>query len=131
MANFIVIGAGRVGSIVAGDLSNAGHNVCCVDKDRDALLNLGVEFNGQTVLGLGFDCETLEKAGVEECDTFIACTRSDNVNLMACEVAKRLYGVDRVIARLFNPVRVEVYEELGIENICGTELIAKEIIKIV
>ena len=128
MANIIVIGAGRVGSSVAVDLSNDGHNVCCIDKEKKALSNLGLDFSGQVVFGLGFDCETLEKAGVEDCDIVIACTQSDNVNLMACEVAKRLYGVERAIARLFNPVRQEVYDELGVENICGTQLIADAII---
>ena len=128
MANIIVIGAGRVGSSVASDLSSEGHNVCCIDKNKSALANLGLDFNGQVVFGLGFDCDVLERAGVESCDIFIACTQSDNVNLMACEVAKRLYGVKRAIARLYNPVREEVYEEFGIENICGTQLVADSII---
>ena len=129
MSNIIVIGAGRVGSSVANELSVEGHNICCIDKDPTTFANLGSDFNGTVVRGLGFDAETLERAGVKDCDILIACTQSDNANLMACEVAKRLYGVKRVIARLYNPTRLEVYEELGIENICGTRLTADSIIE--
>lgn len=127
MLNIIIVGCGRVGSHLANDLSNEGHNVCIIDKDSSTFSSLGNDFNGQIIFGLGFDGDTLEKAGVDDCDILIACTQSDNVNLMTCEVAKRLYGVNRVIARLYNPTRLEVYEELGIEYICGTTLIANAI----
>ena len=129
MSNVIVIGCGRVGSQLAEGLSMQGHNVVCVDKNASAFDVLGNDFNGVTVQGLGFDLDTLERAGADDCDVLVACTQSDNVNLMACEVAKRLCGVERVIARLYNPTRLEVYEELGIEYICGTALIAKAILK--
>lgn len=127
MKNVIVIGCGRVGSQLAEELSWQGNNVCCVDKNPETFKNLGVDFNGQVILGLGFDGDTLIKAGIDECDVLIATTQSDNVNLMCCEVAKRLFGVKRVIARLYNPTRLEVYEELGIDYICGTDLIANAI----
>lgn len=129
MSDIVVIGCGRVGSQLAEGLSLSGHNVSVIDKDPAAFELLGSDFNGVTVLGVGFDVETLEKAGIEDCDVLVACTQSDNVNLMACEVAQRLCGVERVIARLYNPTRLEVYEQLGIEHICGTTLIAKAILK--
>lgn len=129
MSNIIVIGCGRVGSQLAEGLSLQGHNVSCIDKNSAAFEALGSDFNGVKIQGLGFDVDTLERAGSEDCDVVVACTQSDEVNLMACEVAKRLCGVDRVIARLYNPTRLEVYEELGIEYICGTTLIAKAILK--
>lgn len=129
MSNIIVIGCGRVGSQLAEGLSLSGHNVSVVDKNPKAFEYLGSDFNGTTVTGVGFDVDTLEKAGIDDCDILIACTQSDNVNLMACEVAKRLCGIDRVIARLYNPTRLEVYEELGIEYIVGTSLIAKAILR--
>lgn len=129
MSNIVVIGCGRVGSQLSEGLSLSGHNVSVIDKNPQAFELLGSDFNGVTVLGIGFDVETLEKAGIEDCDVMVACTQSDNVNLMACEVAKRLCGVERVIARLYNPTRLEVYEQLGIEYICGTTLIAKAILK--
>ena len=129
MSNVIVIGCGRVGSQLAEGLSLQGHNVYCVDKNPKAFTALGSDFNGVTVAGIGFDVDTLERAGAEDCDVLVACTQSDNVNLMSCEVGKRLLGIDRVIARLYNPMRLEVYEKLGIEYICGTSLIARAIQK--
>lgn len=129
MSNIIVIGCGRVGSQLAEGLSLQGHNVSCIDKTLSSFDALGSDFNGIKVLGLGFDVDTLEKAGSDDADIVVACTQSDNVNLMCCEVAKRLCGVGRVIARLYNPTRLEVYEKLGIDYICGTTLIAKAIMK--
>lgn len=129
MSNIIVIGCGRVGSQLAESLSLAGHNVSVIDKDRKAFEFLGSDFSGVTLCGIGFDVDTLEKAGSDDADILIACTSSDNVNLMACEVAKRLCGIPRVIARLYNPTRLEVYEELGIEYIVGTALIAKALVR--
>ncbi|MFR3092590.1 MAG: potassium channel family protein, partial [Eggerthella lenta] len=103
MSNVIVVGCGRVGSQLANMLSDNGNNVCVIDKNADAFANLGRNFNGSTVQGLGFDEETLVKAGVEDCDVIAAVTQFDNTNLMVAEVGSRLYGVPHVIARLYNP----------------------------
>ena len=102
MSNVIVVGCGRVGSQLANMLSDNGNNVCVIDKNADAFANLGRNFNGSTVQGLGFDEETLVKAGVEDCDVIAAVTQFDNTNLMVAEVGSRLYGVPHVIARLYN-----------------------------
>lgn len=125
MNNVIVVGCGRVGSRLANMLSNNGDNVCVIDKNPDAFDNLGRMFNGSIVQGLGFDEETLKKAGVEDCDAVCAVTESDNANLMVTEVASRLFDVPHVIARLYNPEHERAYMQLGIDYVCGTTLVAE------
>ncbi|MEG1561702.1 MAG: NAD-binding protein, partial [Raoultibacter sp.] len=100
MSNVIVVGCGRVGSQLASMLSENDSNVCVIDRRAEAFINLGRDFNGSTLQGVGFDEETLLKAGVEECDVVAAVTQLDNTNLMVAEVASRLFGVPHVIARL-------------------------------
>lgn len=126
MLNVIVVGCGRVGSRLAGMLSDNGDNVCVVDWHADAFNNLGQNFNGSTVQGLGYDEDTLVKAGIEDCDVVAAVTRSDNANLMITEVASRLYDVSHVIARLYDHEHERAYMQLGIDYVCGTTLVAEE-----
>ena len=127
MQNIIVVGCGRVGSQLATLLSDNGCNVCVVDRSADAFANLGRGFNGSTVQGIGFDESVLLRAGVEEADVVAAVTQYDNANLMCAEVAKRLYGVPHVIARLYNPDHERAYMQLGLDYVCGTSLVAEEI----
>ena len=127
MHNVIVVGCGRVGSRLAGMLSDNGANVCVVDVKADAFSNLGRNFNGSTVQGLGYDEDTLVKAGIEDCDVVAAVTQSDNANLMTTEVASRLYNVPHVIARLYNHDHERAYMQLGIDYVCGTTLVAEEV----
>ena len=127
MSNVIVVGCGRVGSQLASMLSDNGANVCVIDLKADAFANLGRNFNGSTVHGVGFDEDTLVKAGVDECDVMAAVTQSDNANLMCAEVASRLFGVPHVIARLYNPDHERAYMQLGIDYVCGTSLVAEDI----
>ena len=127
MRNVIVVGCGRVGSRLAGMLSDNGANVCVVDIKADAFSNLGRNFNGSTVQGLGYDEDTLVKAGIEDCDVVAAVTQSDNANLMTTEVASRLYNVPHVIARLYNPAHERAYMQLGLDYVCGTTLVAEEV----
>ena len=127
MSNVIVVGCGRVGSQLANMLSDNGSNVCVIDRNVDAFANLGRNFNGSTIQGVGFDEETLEKAGVDECDVVAAVTQLDNTNLMCCEVASRLFGVPHVIARLYNPDHERAYMQLGIDYVCGTSLVAEDV----
>ena len=119
MSNVIVVGCGRVGSQLANMLSDNGNNVCVIDKNVNAFANLGRNFNGSTVQGVGFDEETLVKAGVEDCDVMAAVTQFDNTNLMCAEVGSRLFGVPHVIARLYNPDHERAYMQLGIDYVCG------------
>lgn len=127
MSNVIVVGCGRVGSQLASMLSDDGSNVCVIDRNADAFANLGRNFNGSTVQGVGFDEETLSKAGVDECDVLAAVTQFDNTNLMCAEVASRLFDVPHVIARLYNPDHERAYMQLGIDYVCGTSLVAEEV----
>ncbi|MDO4182747.1 MAG: TrkA family potassium uptake protein [Coriobacteriia bacterium] len=128
MSNVIVVGCGRVGSQLATTLSDGGHNVSVVDRVADSFRNLGQGFNGSTVMGVGFDEEVLVKSGVEECDILAAVTASDTANLMTCEVAKRLFHVPHVMARLYNPDHERAYSQLGLDYVCGTTLVAEEMV---
>ncbi len=127
MNNVIVVGCGRVGSQLANMLSDNGNNVCVIDKQADAFANLGRNFNGSTIQGMGFDEEVLMRAGIEECDVLAAVTHLDNANLMCAEVASRLYDVPHVIARLYNPDHERSYMQLGIDYVCGTSLVAEDV----
>jgi trk system potassium uptake protein TrkA len=108
-------------------LSENGSNVCCIDRNADAFANLGRNFNGTTIQGIGFDEEVLISAGIETCDVLAAVTQLDNANLMCAEVASRIFGVKHVIARLYNPDRERTYMQLGIDYVCGTSLVADDI----
>lgn len=127
MSNIIVVGCGRVGSQLANMLSDGGNNVCCIDRSVDAFANLGRNFNGSTIQGVGFDEDVLMRAGIEECDVLAAVTQYDNANLMCAEVAGRLFDVPHVIARLYNTDHERAYNQLGIDYVCGTALVAEEI----
>ena len=127
MANVIVVGCGRVGSSLATMLSSNGRNVCVIDTKADAFSALGRNFNGATLQGLGFDEGVLVRAGIEDCDVVAAVTSNDNTNLMVVEVARRIFGVEHAIARLYNTNRERAYGQLGIDYVCGTSLIAEEV----
>lgn len=127
MSNVIVVGCGRVGSQLANMLSNNGNNVCVIDRRVSAFGNLGRNFNGATIHGIGFDEDVLRQAGIEECDVLAAVTERDNANLMTAEVASRLFGVPHVIARLTNPDHERAYMQLGLDYVCGTSLVAEEV----
>ncbi|MDZ4168452.1 MAG: NAD-binding protein [Coriobacteriia bacterium] len=126
--NVIVVGCGRVGSQLATLLSIEGNNVAVIDKDADSFRRLGSAFNGVTIRGLGFDEEVLLEAGVEEADVFAAVTNLDNTNLMAAEVARKLFHVPHVVARLYNPQRERTYQQLDLDYVCGTTLVAESLL---
>lgn len=125
--NIIVVGCGRVGASLARILDTPENEVSVVDVDRAAFSHLTSEFQGRCVVGQGFDEDALREAGIDEADAFAAVTSLDNVNLMASEVARRLYKVPHVITRLVNPSRMELYRQLGLDYICDTELVAEGI----
>ncbi len=123
--NVVVVGCGRVGSQLATLLSVEGHNVVVIDKNPESFRRLGTAFNGVTLTGLGFDEDVLEEAGIRDADAFAAVTDLDNTNLMAAEVARKLFSVPHVVARLYNPVRERTYQQLGLDYVCGTTLVAE------
>jgi trk system potassium uptake protein TrkA len=121
----IIVGCGRVGAQIANMLSKEGHNVVIIDRNNHAFNRLGPNFNGITLTGVGYDEEILRKAGIEKADAFAAVTNSDNANIIAAQVAKTIFKVPRVITRIYDPKREEIYEEFGLEVIGGTTLLAR------
>lgn len=120
----VIAGSGRVGAALAKWLADDGHDVTVIDSNQGALDRLGKAFNGATLLGVAYDVDILRRAGLDSEDTFVAVTDNDNANLMAVEVAKSVFGVERAIARLYDPNREESYRALGIQHVTGTKLIA-------
>jgi trk system potassium uptake protein TrkA len=118
----IILGCGRVGSTLALMLTSEKHEVTVIDKDPEAFRRLGENFQGRTVVGLGIDEEVLKDAGIEDADAFFAVTNGDNTNIMASQMAKRCFGVPKVFARIYDPLRAEVYRRVGIEAICMTTI---------
>jgi trk system potassium uptake protein TrkA len=116
----VIVGCGRVGAQLAGLLVADGHQVTVVDKDSGSFGRLGSDFPGELVQGTGIDEEVLLRAGVAEADAVVAVTNGDNTNVMAAQVAKEIFGVPRVICRINDPLREEIFRSLGLETICPT-----------
>ncbi|HEV3123756.1 MAG TPA: TrkA family potassium uptake protein [Candidatus Dormibacteraeota bacterium] len=116
----VIVGCGRVGSTLARRLAGEGHDVSIVELNVAAFNRLGEDFSGNMVPGNGLDEQTLRRAGIEKADAFAAVTNGDNRNLMMAQVAKEIFRVPRVITRVYDPIRAQVYQELGLETICST-----------
>jgi trk system potassium uptake protein TrkA len=116
----IIIGCGRVGEQLARLLVDEGHQVSVIDYDSSALDRLGPGFKGQRIVGVGFDRDVLMKAGIEQADAFAAASSSDNANIVAARIAHNIFHVPRVVARLFDPQRAEIYRRLGMLTISST-----------
>jgi trk system potassium uptake protein TrkA len=129
LMNVVVVGCGRVGSQLATMLSVEGHNVTVIDRNDEAFKRLGSTFNGVTITGLGFDEAVLEEAGIRDADAFAAVTDLDNTNLMSAEVARKLFGVPHVVTRLYNPQRERTYQQLDLDYVCGTTLVAESLLE--
>lgn len=123
----VIAGCGRVGSDLALSLSEEGHDVSVIDSRPGVFERLGTTFNGTTHEGLGYDVRVLKAAGIELADAFIAATDSDNANAMAVQVAERVFGVPKTIARLDDPAREEAYRTLGVHFVPGAKLTSKVI----
>lgn len=123
----VIVGCGRVGSQLAVMLSGAGHDVVIIDSNPQAFRRLGAVFNGITITGLGFDEQVLREAGIEKADAFAAVTELDNTNLMTAEVASKIFGVKKVITRLYHPDREATYRRLDVDYVCGTTIVASKI----
>jgi len=116
----IIMGCGRVGEQVARLMADEGHDVVVIDKDAAALARLGPHFKGRTVKGIGFDRHVLLEAGIEQADAFAATSSSDNVNIIAARIARNIFHVPKVVARLYDPRRAEIYRRLGLITISST-----------
>ncbi|MFS8584912.1 MAG: TrkA family potassium uptake protein [Acidimicrobiia bacterium] len=117
----VIVGCGRVGSGLAGILDQRGHSVAVVDKDPTAFRRLDPGFGGRTVVGVGFDRDRLEAAGVREAAAVAAVTSGDNSNIVTARVARETFGVERVVARIYDPRRAAIYERLGIPTIATVQ----------
>ncbi len=127
----IIMGCGRVGARVAGELDADGHEVVVIDTDALAFRRLPEGFAGRTVVGDGVDKDVQREAGAEHADVFVAVTQGDNRNAMAAQVAQHLLGVRRAVARIYDPVREEVYRELGLRTVSPTITVAQQILRAV
>jgi trk system potassium uptake protein TrkA len=125
----IIMGCGRVGARLAGLLDEAGNNVTVLDTDSYAFRRLPSGFKGRALVGNGIDEEALKRAGIEQADVFFALTQGDNRNIMASQLARHIFGVKRVVCRIYDPLRQEMYESLGIEAISPTTLFADILMK--
>lgn len=113
----IIVGCGRIGSMLANDLSREGHNVTVIDRHNENLDKLGSGFNGITIEGIGIDEDVLLKAGIKQADAFLAVSQEDNINIMAAQIAKNIYHVPKVIARNYKPELNDFYTKLGLDTI--------------
>jgi len=121
----IIMGCGRVGAQLASLLEKEGHQITTLDKNENSFRRLPSDFQGTALLGNGLDEEVLKKAGIEETDAFIAVTQGDNRNVMAAQIAKEIYGVSKVICRIYDPLRSDLYTMLGLEAISPTTVFAQ------
>jgi trk system potassium uptake protein TrkA len=117
----VVVGCGRVGSGLARILEDSGHTVAVVDKNQKAFRRLPEGFGGKTIVGVGFDRDLLRQAGIEDAGALAAVTSGDNSNIMVARTAREVFGLERVIARIYDPRRAAIYERLGIPTIATVQ----------
>ena len=123
--NVVIMGSGRIGGTLANTLGAEGHNVTIIDVDPTAFERyLAADFSGQTILGDGIDEDVLREAGIDRAEAFVACAHGDNHNLMAAQIAKVTFGVKRVVCRCNDPVRAEVYKDVGLVTVSPSRIAA-------
>lgn len=123
------MGCGRVGSALAKSLESLGHSVAVIDRDVAAFRRLSTNFTGDRVTGIGFDRDTLVEAGIERAEAFAAVSSGDNSNIIAARVARETFGVDNVVARIYDPNRAAVYQKLGIPTVATVRWTADQVIR--
>ena len=121
----VIMGCGRVGAQLAGLLDADGHDITILDVDAYSFRRLAPTFGGTALIGNGVDEAALKRAGIEEADVFVALTQGDNRNVMAAQIAKHIFDVPRVICRIYDPLRQELYDTLGIEAYSPTTIFAQ------
>jgi len=122
---YLIVGCGRVGSALAKLLDSDGHEVIVVDENAAAFKRLGPKFRGHEVVGTGIDYDVLKRAGAASADGFVAVTNGDNRNIMAALIAQRMFKIKRIVARIYDPPRGQMYRELGVQTVCPTTVGAK------
>jgi trk system potassium uptake protein len=127
--HFVILGCGRVGASLARALERAGHEVAVIDQDETSFRRLGGEFSGRRVTGIGFDKDTLEAAGIRSAYAFAAVSSGDNSNILAARVARETYGIEHVVARIYDPGRAEIYQRLGIPTVATVKWTSDQILR--
>lgn len=127
----VIMGCGRVGGRLAGLLEEAGHDVAVLDMDSYSFRWLPANFRGKALVGDGTNEEVLRKAGIEEADAFVSVTQGDNRNVMAAQMAKNIFNVPKVVSRIYDPLREEMYHELGLETISPTKVSAQMLLDVI
>jgi trk system potassium uptake protein len=119
----VIVGCGRVGAFLAGLLDSSGHDVTIIDLERASFGHLPATFKGTTLMGNGTDLEVLRTAGIDKTDALFTLTQGDNRNLMAAQIAKEIFGVKHVIAKVNDPIRANTYRDHGIETVSRTTIL--------
>lgn len=127
--HIVIMGCGRVGSALAQRLDQSGHQVTIIDQDEDSFRKLPPTFSGKTVVGVGFDREKLEEAGIRNADAFAAVSSGDNSNIISARVARETFHVKNVVARIYDPRRAEIYARLGIETVASVAWTTEQIMR--
>jgi trk system potassium uptake protein TrkA len=127
--HFVIMGCGRVGSTLAHSLESQGHDVAVIDQDETAFRRLGTSFEGRRVTGVGFDRDTQREAGIERAYAFAAVSSGDNSNILAARVARETFGVENVVARIYDPGRAEIYQRLGIPTVATVRWTADQMLR--
>lgn len=127
----IIVGCGRVGSTVARELAADGHDVVIIDRKASAFRRLGETFNGRTVTGVGFDRDVLLSAGITADSAVMAVTNGDNSNILITRVAREMFGVQNVVARIYDPKRAAIYERLGISTVATVAWASARVLQLV
>jgi len=125
----VIMGCGRVGSSLARNLERRGHTVAIIDQNPDAFRRLGPTYSGRKVTGTGFDRGVLDEAGIENADAFAAVSSGDNSNIISARVARETFGVDKVVARIYDPGRAEIYQRLGIPTVATVRWTADQMLR--
>lgn len=120
--NILVVGCGKVGSRLASSLAQDGHDVSVVDRLEESFEMLNDDFNGYTTAGVPIDQDVLRKAGIENCEALAAVSRDDNVNIMVSQLAREIFHVPNVLARIYDPSREDVFSHFGLHTVCPTNL---------
>jgi trk system potassium uptake protein TrkA len=127
----VIVGCGRVGSRLAAMMDAEGHEVTILDVEPYSFRRLPKTFKGTAMVGNGLDEDTLKKAGIEKADAFVAVTEGDNRNVMAAQIAKHIFNVPKVVCRIYDPIREEMYQNLGLETISPTKIGAELLKKVI
>ncbi|MFA4836803.1 MAG: TrkA family potassium uptake protein [Dehalococcoidia bacterium] len=129
--NVVIMGCGRVGARLAGMLDSKGHKVTILDIDPYSFRRITPGFGGEALIGSGTDHDALKKAGIEKADIFVSVTQGDNRNVLAAQLAKHIFKVRRVVCRIYDPIREEMYRELGLDTISPTKMGAERLFEVI